>query len=205
MSADESQKEFDSYFNDMPWCAIAFEEREAKKALEKRLEITSYPTLLMLGPVPADEDDNFGDRAIINPDVRAVIENGDYITDFPYYPKPWGDLCRTTDDINTHKCLIVFCEGADDEEQDKVEEAVKQAAEDYRGDEFIKFYWANDPDATLSSNIRNACELGDLQEEPTMILLDMQDDGAFYQSDEKDITPETIKWFLVNKGERHQI
>merc|ERR1719401_1222502 len=23
---------------------------------------------------------------------RAVIENGDYITDFPFYPKPWGNL-----------------------------------------------------------------------------------------------------------------
>ena len=73
-----------------------------------------------------------------------------------------GDLCKTTDDINTHKCLIVFHEGGDDEEQMDEEDTVRDAAEEYRGkgDEFIKFYWACDAEAPLSSNIRQACQLG---------------------------------------------
>jgi len=127
-----------------------------------------------------------------------VIENGDYITDFPFYPKPWGDLCKTTDDINTHKCLIVFHEAADDEEQMDLEDAIRDAAEDYRGDEFIKFYWACDPDAPLSSNIRQACKLGPVGHSPRMVLLDIPDDGNFFVSDENEISAETITNFLAN-------
>jgi hypothetical protein len=168
-----------------------------------RLEITSYPTLVMLGPKPVDEDDNFGDRPVINTEVRAVIENGDYISDFPFYPKPWGDLCKTTDDINTHKCLIVFHEGGDDEEQMDVEDAIRDAAEEYRGDgdEFVKFYWACDADAPLSSNIRQACQLGPVGRAPIMILLDIPNDGFFFVSDAEEITAETIGNFLSNYKE----
>ena len=164
-----------------------------------RLEITSYPTLIMLGPRPVDEDDNFGDRPVINSEVRPVIENGDYITDFPFYPKPWGDLCKTTDDINTHKCLVVFHEGGDEEEQMDIEYAVRDAAEEYRSDdELVKFYWACNADAALCSNIRNACNLGTIGDLPSMVLLDIPNDGNYYVSDEQDITEETIIEFLSN-------
>jgi hypothetical protein len=147
--------------------AIPCGDQEAREGLEMRLEITSYPKLVMLGPKPFDDEDNFGDRPIINTEVVLVIENGDYITDFPFYPKPWGDLCKKTDDrINTHKCLIVFHEGGDDEEQMEVEDAVREAAKEYRGDELIKFYWACDCDAPLSANIRQACHLGEAGDSP---------------------------------------
>jgi hypothetical protein len=177
--------------------AIPFEESDAREALESRLDIQEYPTLVMLGPKPEDDDENFGDRPILNSEVRAVIENGDYISDFPFYPKPFGDLCKTMDDINTHKCLIVFHENGDEEEQFDVEYAIKDASEEYRGDEYIKFYWAFDQDAGMAETIWGACGLIDANT-PTMVLLDVKHDGAFYVSDETEITPETIKFFLMN-------
>jgi nucleoredoxin len=204
VSGDESQAGFYKYWGEMGFGAIPFEEQAAREGLESRFNIEAYPALIMLGPKPADEFDNFGDRPIINTEVRAVIENGDYITDFPFYPKPWGDLCKTTDDINTHKCLIVFFEGGDENDQLDVEDAIQEAAVEYRGDEFIKFYWANDPVAGLASNIRQVCELGPIREEPTMVLLDIKDDGAYFVSKEKEITPETIKFFLLNYKESEQ-
>lgn len=204
VSGDESQASFYKYWSEMGCGAIPYEEQEAREGLETRLEITSYPTLVMLGPKPEDDDENFGDRPVINTEVRAVIENGDYITDFPFYPKPWGDLCKTTDDVNTHKCLIVFHEDGDDEEQMDVEDAVREAAEEYRGDEFIKFYWAKDGESALSANIREACNLGPSKETPTMVLLDIKSDGCYYVSQETDITPETIQFFLVNYKDEHR-
>ena len=189
------------FLSETSLCAIPFEETEAREGLEMRSDITSYPSLIMLGPRPIDEDDNFGDRPVINSEVRAVIENGDYITDFPFYPKPWGDLCKTTDDINTHKCLVVFYEGGDEEEQMDVEYAVRDAAEEYRSDDegLVKFYWACDPDAPLSANIRKACNLGPIGDLPSMVLLDIPNDGTYYVSDEQDIiTEETIIEFLSN-------
>lgn len=199
VSGDASEANYDMFLKDTPFCAIPFEETEAREGLEMRLDIASYPTLVMLGPRPIDDDDNFGDRPIINSEVRTVIENGDYITDFPFYPKPWGDLCKTTDDINSHKCLVVFHEGGDEEEQMEVEYAVRDAAEEFRsGDELVKFYWAFDPDAPLSANIRKACNLGPIGELPSMVLLDIPNDGTYYVSDFGDITEDTIIDFLGN-------
>jgi nucleoredoxin len=199
VSGDASEANYDVFLKEAPICAIPFEETEAREGLEMRLDITSYPTLIMLGPRPEDDDDNFGDRPVINSEVRAVIENGDYITDFPFYPKPWGDLCKTTDDINTHKCLVVFHEGGDEDEQMEVEYAVRDAAEEYRsGDELVKFYWACDPNAILSANIRKACNLGPIADLPSMVLLDIPNDGTYYVSDERDITEDTIIDFLGN-------
>jgi len=197
VSGDESEPAFEAFFGEMTCGAIAYDDEEAREALESRLDITAYPTLVMLGPKPEDEEDNFGDRPIINTEVRAVIENGDYITDFPFYPKPYGDLCKTIDDINTHKCLIVFHENGDEEEQFEIEYALRDASEEYRGEEFIKFYWAFDQEAGMAAGIWQACELID-SESPTMVLLDVKNDGAFYVSDETEITPETIKFFLMN-------
>jgi nucleoredoxin len=198
VSGDDSQAGFYKYWSEMTFGAIPFEEQEAREALENRFEIAEYPQLIMLGPKPVDDTDNFGDRPIINKEVRAVIENGDYISDFPFYPKPWGDLCKTTDDINTHKCLVVFHEAGDENDQMDIEDAVTEAAEEYRGDEFIKFYWACDADSPLAANIRHAIGLGELQDVPTMVLLDIKNDGDFYVSGENEISPETIKFFLLN-------
>lgn len=201
VSGDASEANYETFLSEHPICAIPFEEVEARENLETRLDITSYPSLIMLGPRPVDETDNFGDRPVINSEVRAVIENGDYITDFPFYPKPWGDLCKTTDDINTHKCLVVFHEGGDEDEQMEVEYAVRDAAEEYRptdGDELVKFYWALNPDAPLSANIRKACNLGPIGDLPSMVLLDIPNDGTYYVSEERDITEDTIVEFLGN-------
>lgn len=199
MSGDASQASYDTFITETSFCAIPYEDAEAREGIEMRLEITSYPTLIMLGPRPVDDDDNFGDRPVINSEVRSVIENGDYITDFPFYPKPWGDLCKTTDDINTHKCLVVFHEGGDEEEQMDIEYAVRDAAEEYRSDdELVKFYWACNADAPLCANIRNACNLGPIRHLPSMVLLDIPNDGTYYVSDEQDITEATIIEFISN-------
>jgi len=204
VSGDESEAGFYNTWSEMGFGAIPFEEQGSREGLESRLNIESYPTLVMLGPKPVDESDNFGDRPIINTEVRAVIENGDYITNFPFYPNRWGDLCNTTDDINMHKCLIVFHEGGDENEQMDVEDAVQEAAEDYYGDDYIKFYWANDPESPLAINIRQVCDLGEIREEPTMVLLDIKDDGAYYVSKETEISLETIKFFLLNYKDSEQ-
>ena len=199
MSGDETEAEFDTLLNETYFSAFEFGDKDAREALRIRLDIKTNPTLIMLGPRPVDEDDNFGDRPVINAEVRTVVENGDYITDFPYYPKPWGDLCKTTDDINTHKCLVVFHEGGDEEDQMEVEYAVRDAAEEYRsGDELVKFYWACNPDAPLSANIRKACNLGPIGDLPSMVLLDIPNDGMYYVSDERDITEDSIIEFLGN-------
>lgn len=191
VSADESQDEFDGYFKDMNFGAIPFAD-EAKFALTKRLQVRGYPTLLMLSI----------ERELINPNIRGIIENGDYISDFPYLPKPYGDLNHTPSDINDHRCIIVFHEGGDDEEQEDVVDAIKAASAQYPD---LIMYWATTV-SQVTQSVRGALTLGAITPNPILILLDIPDNGGYYVCENKgEITDEVICQFVEQPGKRIQI
>jgi nucleoredoxin len=200
VSSDHDQSGFDQYFSEMSFCAMPYEDREAKADISKRLDIKGIPSLLIFGPRSADS----GDRPLINANLRGIIEQGDYISEFPYKPKPYGDLNKSTDNINACKCLIVFHEAGDDEEQEDVQETLQMAAENYTGTDGVKFYWANSPTG-LSKTVREALKLGAIGNEPLMILLDIPDQGAYYISGGTEITMETVSDFVNSPGERRQL
>ena len=196
-SADDSQEEFDEYFGEMTFCAIPYDDRQSKKDLSKSLSVRGIPTLVMLSPEGADG------RTVINPNCVGVFLNSDYISEFPYEPKPYSDLNATSDDINDFKCLVVFHEGGDDEEQEDIVDAVKFAAEQYHGDD-VKFFWALD-DKGLVKNVRRAVDLGPPTDEPKMVLLDIGDHGSYYVSSETDITSDNILKFVKDPGTKREI
>jgi hypothetical protein len=183
----------------MGFCAIPYDNRSAKKDLSKALGVRGIPTVVMLAP---EGDD--GNREVINPNCVGVFINGDYISDFPYEPKPYGDLNSTADDINDWKCLVIFHEGGDDEEQEEVMDAVKFAAEQYDGTD-VKFFWALDVKG-LTRNVRKVVNLGPPTEKAQMILLDIADHGSYYVSDETDhITSDSILQFVREPGTKREI
>ena len=198
MSADDSQEEFDEYFKEMGFCAIPYEDRQAKKDLSKSLDVRGIPTLVMLAPENTD-----GTRSVINPNCVGVFLNTDYSSEFPYEPKPYGDLNTTSDDINDFKCLVVFHEGGDDEEQGDIQEAVKFAAEQYDGTD-VKFFWALE-DKILTKSVRQAVGLGPPTDEPKMILLDVANHGSYYVSSDTGITSDAILNFVRSPGMKHEI
>jgi nucleoredoxin len=199
-SADDSQEEFNEYFGEMTFCALPYDDRQAKKDLSKSLNVRGIPTLVMLSP-----EGTGGSRTVINPNCVGVFLNSDYISDFPYYPKPYSDLNATSDDINDFKCLVVFHEGGDDEEQEQIVDAVKFAAEQYDGDEPVKFFWALD-DKGLVKNVRRAIDLGPPAEEPKMVLLTIADHGSYYVSkEETNITSDNILKFIKDPGTKREI
>lgn len=195
VSSDHNQQAFDEYFGEMTFGALPYDERKAKADLSSRLGVRGIPTLIMLGPKPAN-----GDRPVINSNVRPIIESGDYLSEFPYKPKPYGSLNKTTDDINNFKCLIVFHEGGDDDEQDDIQEVLQMVAnKNTAGSDSMRFYWANSPDG-LSKTVRDALKLGPTTDEPLMVLLDIPDGGSFYVSAIKDITVESVEAFMASPG-----
>jgi nucleoredoxin len=200
VSSDHDQSGFDSYFAEMTFGALPFEERDAKTEISKRLHVQGVPTLMIFGPKPADG----GDRPLINANVRGMIEQGDYISDFPYQPKPYGDLNKSTDNINAFRCLIVFHEGGDDEEQDDIQDAVQMVAENYKGTDGVKFYWAFSPTG-LAKTAREALSLGPVKDEPLMVLLDISNQGSFYVSSETEISMDVISDFVKSPGEKRQL
>lgn len=184
----------------MTFCAMPYEEREAKADISKRLQIKGIPSLLIFGPRTAGSND----RPLINANVRGTIETGDYISEFPYKPKPYGDLNKSTVDINTCKCVIVFHEAGDDEEHEDIQETLQMVAENYTGRDGVKFYWATSPTG-LSKTVREALKLGPVRDKPLMIFLDITDQGAYYVSGVTDITMEAVSDFVKSPGDRRQL
>ena len=183
----------------MTFCALPFEERQAKADLSSRLQVRGIPSLMMFGPRPADG----GDRPLINASLRSVIEQGDYVSDFPYTPKRYGDLNKTSDNINNLKCLIVFHESGDDEEQESIQRALQKALE-HCEDTTIRLFWANSPTG-LSKSVREALRLGPVKKDPLMVLLDVPDQGVYYVSEQIDISFDSILGFITNPGERRHL
>eukprot|EP00565_Helicotheca_tamesis_P000856 CAMPEP_0185737762 /NCGR_PEP_ID=MMETSP1171-20130828/31226_1 /TAXON_ID=374046 /ORGANISM="Helicotheca tamensis, Strain CCMP826" /LENGTH=357 /DNA_ID=CAMNT_0028408767 /DNA_START=221 /DNA_END=1294 /DNA_ORIENTATION=+ len=199
LSSDSDIDSFNEYYNEMTFCALPYEEREAKNGLSKRFEIRGIPSLLILGPVPPGG----GDRPLINKNLRYIIENGDF-SDFPFHPKPYGDLELSGSEISSKKCLVVFHENGDDDEQKEVINIVKAVAERHKEKSDMKFLWALEAKG-LARSIRSASQMSEMDDGASMILLDVPDEGGYYKSKEKDITVESALEFIENPGERFQL
>jgi nucleoredoxin len=194
VSSDRDQAGFDEYWGSMTFGAIPFNERQAKAALSARLGVRGIPALIMLSP----------EREVISDNVRDVIQSGDYISDFPYYPKMYGDLNSAGNAINQQRCVVVFHEAGDDSEQDDIREALQTAAGNNKDDKSLRFYWATSSGG-LVTILRDTLKLGTPSEEPVLALVDVPNGGAYYISSQTDVTAETIQEFLRNPGEKKSL
>merc|ERR1712038_766279 len=202
VSSDRDEESFKDYFKEMSFCALPYEHRDAKKALSQRFDISGIPALLMLGPVTNDET---GEREIINKNLRGVITSGD-LTEFPFYQKKYSSV-EQAEDFNSTKCLIIFNENGDDDEQEKVKEVAKKVAEKAKDNdkmEGMNFLWALSSDGIVP-RLRKFMNLPEIPTDPAMVILDIPDEGGYYKSDSKDITVESVMKFIETPGDRLQL
>merc|ERR1711935_749048 len=153
----------------------------------------------------SSDQDEAGQREIINNSLNGVIRNGDF-TDFPFYPKKYGSV-EENEDINGSKTLVVFHEGGDDDEQKDVKEVVKEVSERLKDDKSKKemqFNWSFKTDG-MGAKIRPALKLPEVTGDPSMVILDIPDKGGYYKCDCKDITVESVMKFIENPGDRIQL
>lgn len=186
----------------MPFGAIPFGDRYARNKLASFMGIKGIPAMMIFGPKPAEG----GNRKLINPNIRDVFERGDHLREFPFRPETYGDINRVTADINGNRFVVVFHEGGDDHEQDEIREALQSASQTYEnsGGKPMKLCWAF-CFSGLCQSLRSVLRLGQPKEVPTMVLLDLPDSGAFYMSDETDVTSDSILNFIKSPGQRLQI
>ena len=215
ISSDRDRRSFKENFSQMPFGAIPFGDRYAKNKLTKFLNVRGIPALMIFGPKPPGNGGG-GNRPLLNPNIRPIFERGDFIKEFPYQPRPFGDINKITEDLNTHRFLIVFHEGGDDHEQDEIREALHVASNMYHkssssgagtgtGAAAIKLCYAFTTSG-LCESLRSVLRLGLPSEVPTMVLLSIPDSGAFYVCPpETEVTPESILDFMKSPGPRLQI
>ena len=200
VSSDKDEDAFDEYHKEMTFCALPFECRDAKKLLSKKYDVTGIPKLIMLGPV---SDEETFERPIVNKNARGAMESGDF-SDFPFGEKNYGEV-DGAEDINDVKCLVVFHEGGDDDEQDDVKEVLKQVGEQMKDKQGVKFLWALST-LSLAPKIRSLCKMpATPSDEAAMVILDIPDKGGYYKSGVTDITVENVLKFLESPGPRLQL
>eukprot|EP00568_Trieres_chinensis_P002488 CAMPEP_0183299684 /NCGR_PEP_ID=MMETSP0160_2-20130417/6346_1 /TAXON_ID=2839 ORGANISM="Odontella Sinensis, Strain Grunow 1884" /NCGR_SAMPLE_ID=MMETSP0160_2 /ASSEMBLY_ACC=CAM_ASM_000250 /LENGTH=418 /DNA_ID=CAMNT_0025461973 /DNA_START=86 /DNA_END=1342 /DNA_ORIENTATION=+ len=197
VSSDRDMESFKEYYAEMTFCALPFEEREAKGMLSRRFGIRGIPSILILGP--ADEK---GERPLINDNIRSVIENRDF-AGFPFPKKNFGDL-ESAEDLNDKKCLIVLNENGDDDEQEETKEIVKEVAEKLKEDKGMSFYWALGPGG-IGGQVRKLTKKESEMDGPVVLLLDIPDNGGYYVGQISELTAENVLKFVETPGERRQL
>jgi nucleoredoxin len=206
VSSDRDRRAFKKTHSQMPFGAIPYGDRWCRNKLARFLGIKGIPCLLIYGPRPSGG----GNRPLINPNIREVFERGDHMREFPYHPDSYGDINRVTADISSNRFAIVFYEAGDDHDQDEIKEAMQEASHIYNSSNNnrpIMFCWAF-CFSGLCESLRSVLRLGRPKDTPTMILLDIPQDGAFYvcpESQSVNITTDNVLSFIKSPGLRLQI
>jgi len=182
-SSDRDESSFDDYFKEMPWLALPFADRKRKEELSARFGVNGIPALVLLDK----------DLSIITTNGRGAIM-GD-LAEFPFHPKPVGDLAAGPDGLNETLSVVVLAEGADANAQEAAIAAMEPLAKEYKElakasgeDVEILFFIAKNSEgpvafAKASGQIRKLCSVPEATASPRLILLDIPDKGGFYLPD----------------------
>merc|ERR1712139_535927 len=100
VSSDRDQASFDQYFAKMPWEALPYEKRDAKKLLSDAFGITGIPTLVVLN----------NDGTLITKEGRSKVQQDPRGENLPFgwLPQLLNDCNDDTSDLNGDTCLIAL-------------------------------------------------------------------------------------------------
>jgi nucleoredoxin len=184
VSSDRDEASFSEYFAEMPWLSLPFENREAKSLLSKACNCEGIPHLAVFN----------ADGSLVTEDGRAAVTKDSTASSFPdgWMPQPFGDVEDGVDALNSAKCLVYL--GSTPESA----APLKEVAVDYhvKADKEIsemayRFFSASE--SGIASQIRKLTGVSDTK----LILLDLDDNGAFYIFDGEAVTTDSVKSFIA--------
>lgn len=190
VSSDRSEEAFKEYFAEQPWHALEYSDRQAKADLSNALGVQGIPCLVILDK----------DGSVITKDGRAAITEDPKGERFPWHPKPVHNMKAGPGNINEVPTVIAFCEGGSTETKEAVEAAMAPLGRKFRDE--AKAKGLEDPEMSfavitessdLSARIRSLLQLPSLvSESARLMLLDIPDDGGFYEGPEGEIAEEVV-------------
>jgi len=179
VSSDRDEAGFDEYYAEMPWAALPYSQRGLKEELSDYFGVEGIPSLVLIDK----------DRTVITKNGRGSIM-GD-LADFPFHPKPVADLAQGPEGINDSPAVVVLAEDADKDTAAAVMAALEPVAKDMvakakaaKEDPEFLFFVAKTGGGVVP-RIRELCKLDkeNTSKEPTLVLLDVGDNGAYYRPD----------------------
>jgi nucleoredoxin len=182
VSSDKDESSFKSYFGEMPWQCLPFENREAKAMLSKACNCEGIPHLAVFN----------ADGSLITEDGRAAVTKDPKGESLPegWMPQPFCDVEEGVDALNGEKCLVYL--------GSTLESAapLKEVASEYylRANKEISsmaFRFFSAGDNGISQQIRKLTGVTGTQ----LVMLDLDDNGAFYKH-EGDVTADSVRAFI---------
>mmetsp|Transcript_42188 Transcript_42188/g.83047 ORF Transcript_42188/g.83047 Transcript_42188/m.83047 type:complete len:446 (+) Transcript_42188:69-1406(+) len=212
VSADKDPKSFQEYHAHMPFPALPFEQRENYQGLMAKFGVQSFPTLLTL-----DETGK-----VVNKSARNSVSSDPNGLEFPWPPKVVEELSETAQcngtDVNETPAVVLFADGADPAvhlrcaaglEAVAAEQGASDKAAGLEDPSFI-FFTANQSAGpvpqikNLTGKVAGKATVGDSDAPPLLCLLDIPDDGAFYEqllpagaADDAEAVATAVKAFMV--------
>jgi len=198
VSSDRDEASFKEYFAEQPWLALDYSNRKAKEELSNLFGVRGIPSLVIVDT----------DGSIINAEGRAAISGDPTGAEFPWHPKPVPNLKGGPGNINEVPTILAFCETSAAAVQKEIEDAMVPLAKRYK--EEAKTKGETDPDLAfmivttsegLGNKIRGMLGLGELSATapaapPKLMLVDIPDNGGFYEGPEGDITTAVVDKFV---------
>jgi len=207
VSSDKTEEQFDEYWGDMPWLALDYKDRKLKSQLSELFGIQGIPAVVIID----------ADGSIISKDGRAAISSDPTGEDFPWYPKPVAQLEGGPGSIQEVPTVIALCEGASLEDCKRIEDTMTPIAAKFIADAKA----AGDDElpsvgfAMLSKaggigpQLRKLMGLGDPTGEPRLMILDIPDQGGFYEGPvgaiTEDVVAKLVEDYKSNSLERKQL
>lgn len=189
VSADKSQRDFDSYLKEMPWWAFDFDSVDTRENLGELFEIEGYPTMIIL-------DNNAN---IVTGLGREEVMGDPDGKDFPWVPSPFNILSeKTVNRINESPALIAFSSSSDEQKEKLLANLAKQYETIFKNAEKepVVFFFS-EPSHELNARIKQFVDVTSLKE-PFFIILDIPSQLKYvFEQDfnEQNIT-DAIKGYL---------
>ncbi|ELU09340.1 hypothetical protein CAPTEDRAFT_174065 [Capitella teleta] len=86
VSSDRDEDSFSEYYNEMPWLALPFAERERKNKISKNYKIQGIPTFVILD----------GSGKMVTKNGRGIVNSNPEGTGFPWKPKSLAEILEGT-------------------------------------------------------------------------------------------------------------
>jgi len=195
-TGDRSEAEFKDYYKEMQsaggdWLAIPWAKSAERAGLDSLFGVTGIPCLVIV--------DEHG--RVINKNARGLVDSDPTGESFPWAPPSVGNLAQP-EGLNETPSICVLMEGATPEQQKDIVRQMTNVSERYIAaakakdeDPQYLFFTACAADGPVP-RIRTMCGLPSDDMSVTLLMLDIDDNGAFYKSDEVSITEATIEAFI---------
>jgi nucleoredoxin len=209
VSSDKDEGQFKEYFAEQPWLALDFTDRKRKEQLSKAMNVEGIPSFVIVDK----------DGSVITKDGRAAVTEDPTGGEFPWYPKPVSNLKSGPGSMNETPTVVAFCETADAATKTAIEKSMEPIAGKYlaeakaAGEETpeVGFMIVTEKDG-MAERVRTMLNLqkcGDKPSPSKLMLVDIPDDGGYYEGPEGEITEPIVRKlvddYLAKKLERKQL